>query len=111
MANPDVLFEDTDDVQWQDGDVEWVSSAVGTADNESPGLFIYDNALAVTPSDVLNLDKPGALYVGVGGDVKVDMNGEGTVTFLNVPSGARIIAEVQKVYSTGTTATDIVVTY
>jgi len=53
------------------------------------------------------------LYIGVGGDVKVDLEGGGTgLTFKNVPSGSYLFEKVSKVYKTGTTATDIIaITY
>lgn len=66
------------------------------------------DAVAVTPHDTNDLTYlPRALYVGVSGDVKVDMIGSGTVTFVGVPVGI-LPVRVTRVYSTGTTATDIV---
>lgn len=49
------------------------------------------------------------LYVGVGGDVKVDLEGGGTgLTFKNVPSGGYLFEKITKVYKTGTTATNMI---
>src|SRR5260370_62890 len=65
------------------------------------------NAAAVTPSDVTDLTQPCELYIGVTGDVKVNMSGVGTaIVFKAVPVG-RLRIKVIRVYSTGTTATNI----
>jgi hypothetical protein len=70
-----------------------------------------DEAAAVVTSD--SADIPGIpangadLYVGVAGDVKVDMNLGGTVTFKAAPVG-RMNIRVRRVYATGTAATFIV---
>ena len=67
------------------------------------------NAVEVTPNDGVDLTSTTrALYVGVGGDVKVDMHGTGTVTFVGVSAGSLLPVRVDRVYSTGTTATSIV---
>ena len=47
------------------------------------------------------------LYVGTGGDVKVDMFKSGTVTFSNVQDGSYLPIKITKVYKTGTTASNI----
>ena len=73
----------------------------------------YFSAVAVTPSDSADLAKAPtrALYIGVTGDVKVDMmNGETAVLFKAVPVGPLYIRAV-RVYSTGTTATNILALY
>lgn len=53
------------------------------------------------------------LFIGIGGDVKVDLNDGGTgLTFKNVPSGSYLFEKVTKVYKVGTTATNIIaITY
>lgn len=69
-------------------------------------------AVVVTPSDstVLAL-ATRTLYIGVSGDVKVDMASSGTaIVFKAVPVGFLYVSVV-KVYSTGTTATNIVALY
>lgn len=64
-------------------------------------------AEAVTTSDTVNLTKVSrALYIGVTGDVKVDMATGATVTFKAVPVGI-LPVRVRRVYLTGTTATNI----
>jgi len=61
---------------------------------------------AVTPSDSANLSTYArALYVGVGGDLKVTLLNGGTVEFRNIPSGSVIPAAVTKVFATGQTST------
>ena len=68
------------------------------------------NAAAITPHNTNTLTYvTRAIYVGVAGDVKVDMvglTGSG-VTFSNLPVGIHPL-RVTKVYSTGTTATNLV---
>ena len=67
------------------------------------------NAVAVTPSDSVDLAIASrALYIGVSGDVRVDMQGGGAaVTFVGVPVGILPI-RASRVYATSTTATNIV---
>lgn len=67
------------------------------------------SATEVTPHNTNDLTYiTRALYVGVGGDVKVNMADSGTVTFVGVPTGTILAVRVSRVYSTGTTATNIV---
>lgn len=66
-------------------------------------------AVAVTPNDGADLaDTSRALYIGGAGDVKVDMLGSGTVTFVGVAAGTVLPLRADRVYATGTTATSIV---
>lgn len=71
------------------------------------------SAFAVTPSNDTDLaTKPAALFIGVGGDVVVDMADTGsTITFKNVPSGTFMPILVNRVRATNTTATNIVAVY
>jgi hypothetical protein len=70
------------------------------------------NAFAVTPDDTDDLTHAArALFVGGGGDIKVDTLGGDTVTFTGVVAGSILPVRVLKVYSTGTDATDIVAVY
>lgn len=63
---------------------------------------------AVTPSDSNTLGSRG-LWVGTGGNVTVDFLDGGTnIALNNVPSGTLLPIAVTKVYSTGTTASNIV---
>lgn len=74
-----------------------------TAGLDSPG----SNAAVVTPNDSTDLTtSTRALYVGGTGAIKVDMVGGETVTFEASAVGFMPI-RVKRVYSTGTTATNI----
>lgn len=64
-------------------------------------------AFAVTPSDSTVLPVTRALYVGTTGNVAVMMADDMTITFSTVPVGILPI-QVQKVLSTGTTASNII---
>lgn len=66
--------------------------------------------VAVTPSDSVVIPMTRALYVGVGGNVRVtDINDN--VTYANVPSGSILPIQASKVLATGTTASSIVALY
>ena len=79
----------------------------------SPLFGPADNAAAVTPADGSDLANPArALFVGGAGAVKVDMVGGTTaVTLTGVVAGSVLPIRVSRVYSTGTTATNIVALY
>lgn len=74
-------------------------------------------AVSVTPSDTVNLTMPSGtsftkgIYVGVAGDLKVDMADGSTITFTNLASGVVHPLSVKRVYAAGTTATGIVGVY
>ncbi|MDD4804978.1 MAG: hypothetical protein PHN69_07620 [Candidatus Pacebacteria bacterium] len=69
----------------------------------------YQNAVAVTTSDTVDLAVvASALYIGVAGDVKVDMEGSGSgIVFKAVPVGY-LTGRFTRVYTNGTSATNIV---
>lgn len=68
----------------------------------------FKSAAAVSPSDTVDLPHVSRLYVGVAGDVKVDLVGGSTgITFKNHPVGY-MPGFVTRVYSTGTAASQIV---
>jgi len=71
-----------------------------------------ENAAVITPSDTVALTTPTLrIYVGVSGDVKVDMVGVGSgIVFKAVPVGP-LDVQATKVYATGTTATNLVALY
>lgn len=75
-------------------------------DLERVSLSRFANEIDVSASDATFSDAGVALYVGTAGDVKVDMVGGGTVTFVGVSGWMPIL--VKKVYNTGTDASDIV---
>lgn len=67
-------------------------------------------AVAVTVSDANDIHCTRALYVGVSGNIKVTMVRGEAVTFLNVPVGIFPV-QVTRVWSAGTTATDMFALY
>lgn len=69
-------------------------------------------AAAITPSDTTDLTTvTRGLYVGVSGNVKVDMADGTTVTFTGLASGIIHPISAVRVYATGTTATNILAVY
>lgn len=66
---------------------------------------------AVTPNDGSDLPKAGRLYIGGAGAVKVTTVGGDDLTFAAVPAGTTLPVRVKKVFSTGTTATNILCLY
>jgi len=77
-----------------------------TAPNfEAPAI----GASAVTPNDSTDLSQPSrALFVGGAGNLTVDMTNGDNVVFTGVLAGSVLPFRVKRVYSTGTTATNIV---
>jgi hypothetical protein len=71
------------------------------------------NAFAITPSNTVDLETvTRGLYVGTAGDVKVDLFESGTaITFKNLSAGVIHPLRVKRVYSTGTSALDILGVY
>jgi hypothetical protein len=68
-----------------------------------------ENAAAVTPHDSNDLTNVArALYVGTTGNIKIITAGGDTVTLNSVPAGAIIPVRVKRVFSTGTSASNIV---
>lgn len=69
-------------------------------------------AVDVVPATLETLVIPGAvLYIGTGGNIKVDTISGDTVTFKNVADGSVLAVQVKKVYNTGTSASDIIALY
>lgn len=69
------------------------------------------NGAAITPNDSTTINTTRGLYVGVTGDVKVDLAGGDTVTFVGLAAGIIHPISATRVYSTGTTATSVVGLY
>lgn len=85
---------------------------MGKITNYSPTFPMYPGSAGpITPSDSANLPTPSVVYVGTGGNVKVTTPQGDTATFANVPSGAVIPVQVLQVWSTGTTASNLVRIY
>lgn len=69
-------------------------------------------AFDVTPHDTNDLAIGAtAVYVGGAGDMKVDTSLGQTVTFVGLGTGVILPVRVSRIYSTGTTATDIIGLY
>jgi hypothetical protein len=84
-----------------------MSGAFRGADATAPA----HGAVAVTPSDVTVIAMCRGLYVGTTGNITVRMaDGQDNVLFTAVPVGILPI-QVDKVYSTGTTASTIIALY
>lgn len=80
--------------------------------NYSPTFPMFPgDAVAVTPSDTVNLTNPSVIYVGITGNVKVTTAQGSDVTFVGVPSGAVIPVQVIRVWNNGTSATNMVAIY
>lgn len=63
-------------------------------------------------SNTVDLTTPTrGIYVGAAGDVKVNMEGGGTVTFKNLAAGILHPICAKRIWLTGTTANDIVVVW
>ena len=76
------------------------------------GTIPADNADAVTANDSSDLTNVArALYVGTGGDLKVTTAGGDTVTFNDVQGGSILPVRIKRVFSTGTTASNMVAIY
>jgi len=77
-------------------------------------------AFSVTPNDTepLQMNNGGTaqraapcIYVGTTGDVRVLTEGGDEVTFKNIIGGSFVPVQIQKVFATGTTASDIIALY
>lgn len=67
-------------------------------------------AVAVTPGDSTDIPPTRSLYIGVTGNLTVRMVRGENATFANVPVGVFPV-QVNRVLSTGTTASSIVAMY
>lgn len=70
---------------------------------------VSTHAAVVSPSNTVDLTNPTkGIYVGGAGDLKVNMFGGDTVTFVAVPAKTYLPICVTRVFLTGTGATKIV---
>jgi hypothetical protein len=93
-----------------DSDTNDIKTATESSNTHLGNMF-YDTALSVTPSDGSDLagEPFFAVWVGTGGDLKVDMaDGGSPVTLSNCASGQLIPIMVERIYATGTTASNII---
>lgn len=71
-----------------------------------------EQAFDIAPSDIEDLPNvTRAIYVGGGGDLRVQTSGGSIVTYRNLPSGALKPGRYRKVFSTGTTCQYLVGEY
>lgn len=85
---------------------------MGKQTNYSPTFPMFPGAAsAVTPSDSVDLDTPSVIYVGVSGSVKVSTVQGDAVTFVGLLAGSVIPVQVIRVWSNGTTATNLLRIY
>jgi len=71
-----------------------------------------ENGASVTPSDSVDLTNfTRGVYVGVSGDLKVDLVTGDTVTFVGLAGGVIHPIRARRIHATGTTATSIVGVY
>ena len=77
--------------------------------NYSPTFPMFPgDAVAITPSDTVNLTTPAVIYVGTGGNVVVTTAQGTQVTFTGVQGGTVIPVQVLRVWNTNTTASGLV---
>lgn len=70
------------------------------------------DGISVTPSDTVDLTVGDALiYVGGAGSIKLKLASGNDVTFSEVPAGMFMPVLAKRVFSTGTTATNILALY
>jgi len=71
--------------------------------------YLATDGAEITLSDSTDQPVFSAVYVGVGGNVKVTTAADNAITFVGVPSGAIIpLSGVKKIWLTGTTAASLV---
>lgn len=68
-------------------------------------------AEAVVPSDTQGIEICRALYVGVGGNLSVQMADGGAAVFQNVPAGSFLPVQCSRVNAASTTASSILALY
>ena len=77
-------------------------------DFQKDGPDIYSKVANVTPSDVADLPEIAHALTPMGaGDIAVALQDGTIVLFPNVPAGFALPVVTQRVYATGTTATNI----
>ena len=93
-----------------DSDTNDIKTATESSNTHLGNMF-YDTVVSVTPHDTNPISAGPvtyyALWVGTGGNVKVTLAGSGTQTFNNVASGQLLPIVVTHVFSTNTTALNI----
>lgn len=71
--------------------------------------YVANSGAEITTSDATAQPTFAAIYVGVGGDVKITTRHAEVLTFKNVPTGAILpVYDIALIWATGTTATNLV---
>ena len=71
-----------------------------------------ESGFEITPSNTEDLERvTRGIYVGVSGDLKVDLASGDTITFVGINGGQIHPIRVRRVYATGTDATDLIGVY
>ena len=79
-----------------------------------PNQSIYNAQrwVGCTPNDATDLtDMANAIYVGTGGDLRIAGEDGNDEIFKNVPDGFIFAGRITRVYSTDTTADDLILIY
>jgi hypothetical protein len=85
---------------------------MGKQTNYSPTFPMFPGgATTFTSSDTVNLTTPSVIYVGGAGSVKVTTVQGDDTTFVGLQAGQVIPVQVIRVWSTGTTATNLLRVY
>ncbi len=85
---------------------------MGQQTNYSPTFPMFPGGAATfSNSDTVNLESPSVIYVGGAGNVKVTTAQGDEVTFIGLQMGIVIPVQVIRVWSTGTTATNLLRIY
>jgi len=66
------------------------------------------NCIAITPADTDLTAPVRAIYIGGSGNLKISDTGGGAVTFSNVPAGVILPVMARRIWSTGTTCSNII---
>lgn len=81
--------------------------------NSDPSLVSpASSAFPITPSDSTDLAiNTRCIYVGVTGNITLNMYDGSSVTFSNVPAGFILPVRAKRILATGTTATSLIGMY
>jgi len=85
---------------------------MGVKTQYSPTFPMFPGgAYSVTASDTANLPYVSVIYIGGAGSVKVTTAQGDTVTFVGLQTGSVLPVQALQVWSTGTTATNLIGIY
>ena len=103
------FYESDTGSQYVFNGTDWTENATDKALTDA----VVSKVVEVTPSDSEDLtNESTGVYVGGTGDIKVDLAGAGTeIVLKGIVAGVWHPLKVKKVYSTDTTATDILISY